>query len=155
MILPTIQHSRIDDNYMAYEINMAQDGVLRISLKGNIDQSDMNSFLKDFNLYLEASTESSPVHSIALVEQIRNISREARNKFIELNQDKRSGNIAYVGNNRLFRVLAKFMNKAAKRNNVRQFSNEKEALAWLEGQYSESIPNPQTEILPTRLVKND
>lgn len=123
---------------MSYEIYMAQDGILRISFTGNLDHNEMTSFRKDFDLYLEAATESSPLNLVAHVSQTREISAEARRMFIELNQDNRFGNIACVGDNRPFRVLTKFMGKASQRNNIRSFGQEDEALVWLHKKSTEN-----------------
>lgn len=116
---------------MSYKMNIAQDGILRISFVGDLDESEMISFAKDIHLYLEAATEAEPVHSIMQVNQIGRISVSARKRFIDLNRDNRFGYLACVGDNRSFRVLSKFMSKAAKRDNIRFFSEEHNALSWL------------------------
>ena len=119
-------------------MHIAQDGILRISFIGNLDESEMISFTKDIHLYLEAATELDPVHTIMKIDGIENISTNARQRFIELNRDFRFGNLACIGDNRPFRVLAQFMVKAAERKNIRFFAQEKEALNWLSNNISRS-----------------
>ena len=121
---------------MPYEMHIAQDGILRLSFSDNLDESEMISFTKDIHLYLEAATKMNPVHSLMQVGEIGNISINARKRFIELNQDFRFGNLACIGDNRPFRVLAHFMVKAAERTNIQFFTQEDEALLWLNNNIS-------------------
>jgi hypothetical protein len=108
-----------------------------VSFAGNLDYSEMSSFQKDFNVFLEAATEINPVHSLAQISAIGNISAEARDIFIELNQDNRFGYMACIGDNRRFRVLAKFMAKAAERDNLGFFAQEEDAITWINNKSKE------------------
>jgi hypothetical protein len=54
-----------------------------------------------------------------------------RKAFFDLNSDPRLGKSATVGVDRYTRVLLDFMLKATKRDNIRLFDTEEEALAWL------------------------
>lgn len=111
---------------------MSEDGIVSMSFAGNLEFSEMSSFLTDFNVFLQAATETDPVHSLADISAVENISAEARGIFIQLNRDDRFGYLACIGDNRRFRVLAKFMENAAQRKNIRIFSLEEDALKWLD-----------------------
>lgn len=117
---------------MSYELHMSEDGIVSMSFAGNLEFSEMSSFLTDFNVFLQAATETDPVHSLADISAVENISAEARGIFIQLNRDDRFGYLACIGDNRRFRVLAKFMENAAQRKNIRIFSLEEDALKWLD-----------------------
>lgn len=132
---------------MSYELYMSEDGTVRMTFASNIDPSDMRAFMNDFNVFLEAATEKNPVHSIAHISAIDNISAEARATFIQLNQDNRFGYMACIGNNRRFRVLAKFMENAAGRNNIQMFDIEEDAINWLNNKNTEVIPRVRVESL--------
>lgn len=111
---------------------MSEDGIVSMSFAGNLEFSEMSSFVTDFNVFLQAATETDPVHSLADISAVENISAEARGIFIQLNRDDRFGYLACIGDNRRFRVLAKFMENAAQRKNIRIFSLEEDALKWLD-----------------------
>jgi hypothetical protein len=126
---------------------MSEDGILQISFAGNLDFGEMSSFIKDISVFLEAATEISPVHSVAHISAIGNISADARDIFIELNRDDRFGYMACVGSNRRFRVLTKFMENAAQRDNIRLFTLEDDAINWLNEKNREGNPRLRVENL--------
>lgn len=132
---------------MSYELYMSEDGTVRMTFAGNLDSIDMNSFKQDFNIFLEAATKNNPVHSIAHVSEIGNITAEAREIFIQLNRDQRFGYLACIGDNRRFRVLAKFMENAAQRDNIHMFPVEEDAINWINTKNTEVSQHLQVESL--------
>lgn len=116
---------------MAHTILMGDDGILRSTLLGNLGTSDMESYIRDLNPYLDASTESSQIRSLLDSSQSGQISSGARKKLMELNSDMRLGKIAVIGASRRFRVLVGFISKATNRNNFNFFDAESPALDWL------------------------
>ena len=56
---------------------------------------------------------------------------QARKKISELSSDPRVGKYAFVGASMFVRTIFNFMMAAARKSNVKHFSNEEEALRWL------------------------
>jgi hypothetical protein len=116
---------------MAHELSMGDDGILRLALIGDQDEESMKAFLKDFMPFLEATTEREPLRLLADSSRDGKYTAGARKSYLDLNRDPRVGKAAIVGANRYIRVLAGFVLKASRRDNIRFSDTEKEALAWL------------------------
>lgn len=116
---------------MAHEIKMGEDGILRISFIGDLEKPDMDAYIKDLSPFLQAATEERPLQLISDSSRAGKYSFSARKSLSELNQDARIGRTAIVGANRITRVLVQIILKASKRDNIRIFINEPEALSWL------------------------
>ncbi len=116
---------------MAHETSMGDDGILRIAFTGDVSKRDLEAFLNDFTPFLEAATEARPVLTLVNSSQTGKYSLAARRIYLELNQDPRVGKAAVIGASRYARVLASFVLKATRRDNIRFFDSEKKAIAWL------------------------
>ena len=116
---------------MAHELNMEDDGILRISLSGDLDKSVIENLRQDYSTYMAASTQENPLNNVIFASQLCKISSSARRFFAELNQDTRYGLVAFIDAPRRARVLSKFILKATKRDNIQFFGDEEEALSWI------------------------
>ena len=116
---------------MSFKIKMAQDGILRVQLEGDLTQGLIESFKRDYSPYVEASTREIPLNNIIYMENLGTLSYEARQYLTELLKDERYGLAAFINPPRKARVLGQFIQKATGRHNIRYFTNEKEALSWL------------------------
>lgn len=116
---------------MAHKISMREDGVLWLAQIGDVDEDDMDAFLKDLMPFLEASTEANPLLILSDTSRTGKLSASARKLLAGIGSDPRLSKTAIVGSGRYTRVLVSFINKAAGRNNIRFFDSEEEALAWL------------------------
>lgn len=116
---------------MTVDIIMGLDGVLRVVLSGDLDSSIVESLRRQFSPYVEAATAESPLKSIITFQQLGIISFATRHYLTQLNQDPRCGAIAYMKPPRKARVLAQFIQKGSKRENIRFFEAEEDALEWL------------------------
>ncbi len=119
---------------MTHEIEMRDDGILRMALIGDVGKEDMEVFLKDYVPFLEAATEAEPL--AVLVDSVRSgkLSSKARKAFAGMNRDPRLGKVANVRSGRYTRVLIGWVLKATGRDNLRFFDSEEEALAWLKAE---------------------
>lgn len=116
---------------MAFRIKMAQDGILRVQLEGDLTQGLIESFKREYAPYIEAATPENPLNNILYMEKMGTITYPARQYLTELLKDKRYGMAAFINPPRKARVLGQFILKASNRQNIQFFSNEKEALSWL------------------------
>ena len=116
---------------MAFNIKMAQDGILRVKIDGDITHGLIESFKREYSPYVEASTPEIPLHNIIYLEKLGSISYDARKFLMTLFKDQRYGLAAFINPPRNARVLGKFIEKATGRHNIRYFTNEQEALSWL------------------------
>jgi hypothetical protein len=124
---------------MAFKIKMAQDGILRVHLEGDIDQGIVKSFKREYSPYVEASTPEVPLNNIIFLHNLGKLSHAARRYLTELNQDPRYGLAAFINPPRKVRVLGQFIQKATGRDNIKFFNNENEALSWMKNQKKASI----------------
>jgi hypothetical protein len=120
---------------MPHNLQMGEEGILRVILNGDLDKASINAFIKDLSPYLNAATETDPIHLINDSSKVRKYSSTARKTLTDLNRDLRIGNQAIIGANRASRVLSSFILKATGRENISFFASEKEALAWLQSNH--------------------
>lgn len=118
---------------MPYQIQMGDDGILRIDFAGgSLERDEVNDFVRDFTVYLDAVTPEAPLRTLTVADQSgAKLSSKTRKAFADLNNDHRLGKAATVGINRYTRVLVGFVLKATGRDNIRFFDTEESALAWL------------------------
>jgi hypothetical protein len=118
---------------MPYQLQMGDDGILRIGFAGGtLERDEVEEFVRDFQDHLAAATPAAPLCTLTVAGQSgTKLSAKARKAFFELNGDPRLGKSATVGVDRYTRVLIGFMLKATRRDNIRLFDTEEEALAWL------------------------
>ena len=116
---------------MTYQLEMGDDGILRLSFSGQIGTEEMEAFRQDFMPFLEAATDESPVLVLSGAHGDTKYSSGARKIFMQLNRDPRIGKAATVGTARYTRVLARFVLKATGRDNIGFFDTQEEAVAWL------------------------
>ena len=100
-------------------------------MEGNLDNGIVENFRREYSPYLDASTPENPLQNVFLFQNLGKLSLMLRKYLIELNQDPRFGFSAFVQPSRRARVLGQFIHKATKRDNIRYFNDEAEAVAWL------------------------
>ncbi|MFN2108311.1 MAG: hypothetical protein ACK2UI_01495 [Anaerolineae bacterium] len=118
---------------MPYQMQMKEKGILRIDFTGTtLERDEVDDFLRDFHTYLDVATPEAPLSTLTIADQSGSrFPSKMRKAFFDLNSDPRLGKSATVGVDRYTRVLLDFMLKATKRDNIRLFDTEEEALAWL------------------------
>jgi hypothetical protein len=118
---------------MPYQIQMGEDGILRIGFAGGIlEHDEVDDFVRSFTAYLDTTTPEAPLCALMIVSQpgVKLLSK-TRKALADLNLDPRLGKAATVGVDRYTRVLVGFILKATGRDNIRFFETEEKALAWL------------------------
>ncbi|MBN2391631.1 MAG: hypothetical protein JXR84_12975 [Anaerolineae bacterium] len=118
---------------MPYQIQMGDDGILRVDFGGGVlEREEVDDFVQDFHVYLDAATPEAPLSTLTVAGQSGiKLSSKVRKAFSDLNGDPRLGKAATIGVDRYTRVLIGFVLKATKRDNIRLFDTEEQALAWL------------------------
>lgn len=118
---------------MPYQIQLLEEGLVRISFPGgSLESDEVENFMQDFRVYLEAAAPEAPLNIMTIVGQEgAKLPSKTRKAFTDLNADKRVGKAATLGVDRYARVLIGFMLKATGRDNIRFFDTEEQALAWL------------------------
>jgi hypothetical protein len=119
---------------MAHKLEMCDDGILRLAFIGDQDEKDMEAFQQDFAPFLEAVTEEEPLRIFTDSSQSGKFTSAARKTFLTLNRNPKIGRTAILGASRYTRVLAGLVLKATRRDNIRFFDSETEALAWLKAE---------------------
>lgn len=117
---------------MPFEIKMGTDGILRIELSGDLDQTILETFRRELTPYLEASTPAKPLKNIVYFKQIGTLAPSTRHYLTDLNRDQRLGCTAYIHPPARGRVLGRFILKATGRHNIEYFEQEQDALKWLQ-----------------------
>jgi len=116
---------------MAHELQMGDDGILRMAIYGDYDDSAAETCTRDFSAFVETSTVDKPLRILNDVRQAGKVSSKARRLITGMVRDPRVGKFAIVGVDRYARVLVSFLAKAAGQDSIRFFEGEEEALAWL------------------------
>ena len=116
---------------MTHELNMADNGILRITISGDLDRSMLEPLRKDYQPFLDASTVENPLNNLMFTENLGKISSAARKYLTDLNKSPKYGLVAFVNAPRRVRVLGKFILKATNRKNLKFFESEEQALEWL------------------------
>jgi hypothetical protein len=119
---------------MPYRLQMGDDGILRIDFAGGtLERDEVDDFLRDFRAYLDAVTPEVPLRALTIAPQLgTKLLSNTRKAFAEINHDPRLGKAATVSTDRYTHVLVGFILKATRRDNIRFFESEEEALAWLQ-----------------------
>lgn len=110
---------------------MGNDGVLRISLDGDLDRGAVDSLDRDFLPFISAATAQSPLKALFLLGSLGNLSSTARKYLTKISADDRVGHIAFVSAPRRARVLGRFIEKAIGKNKISYFENEIQAVSWI------------------------
>lgn len=118
---------------MGHEIEMGQDGILRVRFIGFLEKEDAEAYIRDYSSYVTGATPEQPLHALADATEMTKMSSAARKTIIETfnSSDARIGKTAVVGASRYLRVLTSFILKAVGRENIRLFATAEEALPWL------------------------
>ncbi len=116
---------------MDYEMYRRDDGILWMSLSGDMDEKSLQGFLEAYQPFIEASTEEHPLFILCEVSRGGKLSPQARKVLAGLGRDPRLGKNAIVGVGRYQRVMASLINRAAGRDNIGFFESEEKALEWL------------------------
>jgi len=115
---------------MAYELNMGDDGILRLTIIGDFGKEDAEAYLRE-SAPFQKEARSGSLFVLVDTRQSGKVNSQARKTMIELIRENREGKVAVLGLSRYVRVSVGFVNRATGRDNVRLFGSEEEALAWL------------------------
>lgn len=116
---------------MVHTIQMGYDGILRVTLSGDLERGMVDSLRKDYSPFVMASTPQSPLKTIFFMDSLGKLSSNARSYLTELGADPRIGKVAFVQPPRRAKVLGKFIYKATGRENIQFFETESSAVSWL------------------------
>jgi hypothetical protein len=119
---------------MAHTIQMGNDGILRVTLSGDLERGMIESLRRDYSPFVMAATPQSPLRTIFFMSELGKLSSSARKYFTELSADPRVGMIAFIQPSRRAKVLGKFIYKATGRNNIMFFETETQAIDWLKSE---------------------
>ena len=97
---------------MAINVEMGQDGFLRITLDGEMDRIAADIFMQELSPYMEAATITHPLHMIVFAGTMGKLSPRIRRYFTEANRDERTGFVVIIKGTRRLRVLAQFISKS-------------------------------------------
>ena len=111
---------------------MGDDGILRVAFIGDTGKEGAQAFIKALEPFLQAAPETEPLCAIIDATRPGKVSARARKIYFNLNRDPRVGSVAVLGTRRYLQVLGQFILKATRRDNIRFFTLEQEAVAWLE-----------------------
>lgn len=117
---------------MPYELYMCDDDILHLVWIGNIDGDVIRAYKKDVEVYLANATPERQIYTLIDAARDGKFTAEARRYFAEMTKDPRLGRFAVINASRTSRVMATFLLKVSRRDEVmRFFDNEKTAVAWL------------------------
>ena len=116
---------------MPYQVKMGPDGILRIELSGDLDQTILETFRRELTPFVEASTPSKPLRNIITFQEIGSLAPSIRHYLTDLNRDQRFGRTAYIHPPAKARVLGRFILNATGRDNIHYFEQEQQAINWL------------------------
>lgn len=119
---------------MAHELEMRDDGILRLALIGDVGREEIGAYFRDVTPFLEAVTEADPLLILSDSSRMSKMSSAARKVFAGRIRDPRVRKVAVVGGKRYIRVLVGFISKISQRGNLCSFDTEEEALAWLKAE---------------------
>lgn len=117
---------------MPFNVSMGRDGILRVTLSGDLDSTITERLRRELAPFVDASTPEQPLKHMVFFQQLERVSPVLRRYLTSLNQDPRIGKTAYIQPPRHARVLAQFIQKANGRENIVHFEQENDALAWLQ-----------------------
>lgn len=116
---------------MTHTIRMGNDGILRVSLIGDVSKSDFEAYQRDLTAFLDASTPENPLNTILDASQTAKLSSASRQGITQINKDPRIGQMAVLGASRPTRVFINFLLKATQRDNVDFFESDDNAVDWI------------------------
>lgn len=119
---------------MSFKIELGQDGILRVTLSGDLDRGIVENLRREYDPFVEAATHENPLRNLFYVEELGRLSSSARRYLTTLNSDSRYGPAAFVRPPRRVRVLGQFILKATGRKNISFFDTEDQAINWLRSQ---------------------
>ena len=105
-----------------------EDNILYIISNGDTDQA---AAIRIKELILEFFKERNKTSIFVDMNNFGKITPEARRTAKEVMNHEKTGNIAFVGNHPVARVIAEFLMLVSGNKRSRFFSNEEEALTWL------------------------
>lgn len=119
---------------MAITIKMGDDGILRMHISGDMDNVQVKNLQREITPFLEASTPEHPLNVISTTGEIGKVSFASRKYFAEINKHPCMGLFSILNPPRVVRILGRFIIAATKRDNIKFFSDETEAIAWIKSQ---------------------
>lgn len=117
---------------MSFDVSMGRDGILRVTLSGELDSSLTERLRRQITPFADASTPEQPLKQMVTFQQVDRITPEMRRYLTSLHRDPRIGKTAYLQPPRQARVLAQFIHKASGRETIVPFDQESDALTWLQ-----------------------
>ncbi|MFT7585231.1 MAG: hypothetical protein ACI9EW_001655 [Cellvibrionaceae bacterium] len=115
---------------MSNTIRQLEEGILLSSFRGKIDLDSVNEFVTNVEPYLDGA--SSVLHFIVDANNEERWSLSARREFTKIFDSKSYGKVGILNAERVTRIVATFLMVATRRkDSVRFFDNESDALAWL------------------------
>lgn len=116
---------------MAHAIEMGNDGILRLTLTGDLESGFVDNLRDDFSPFVGAATIENPLRAMFFLESLGKLSSSARKYLTEIGADPRVGAVAFIQPPRRARVLGKFIKKAIGKDKIQFFKDEIQAAAWL------------------------
>jgi len=117
---------------MGFKLSQIDDNIARLDLMGTFDAEDAQEYLEQVAPYFERVIAlDKKLHIFIDSTQFEKLSTEGRRVFSDLNKHPAIGNLATMGINRIYSMLARFIMIASGKNNIRFFNSEDEALTWL------------------------
>lgn len=116
---------------MGHMLYMGEDGIGRTAFIGDMTEETIQSLIQDAEPFLQAVTPENPLSILHNSGQSGKYTSAARKRMLEFLTDPRIGRLAIVGAGPYTRVLLNFFIKATRRQNMRLFASEDEALSWL------------------------
>lgn len=120
---------------MSFDVRMGRDGILRVTLSGDLDSALTERLRREMTPFVNASTPEQPLKQIVIFQSMDSISPALRKYLTSLHQDLRIGKTAYLHPPRHARVLAQFIHKASGRDSIVPFDQESDALTWLQNHH--------------------
>ena len=116
---------------MTHKIYSFNDNILHIAFIGAIDAEATDSFLAEFPSFVSQVPEGQRLSMLIDASQEGRMSSEGRRGLTSLMQSDSIDRVGVINAPRVNRVVAQFVMKAIGRDNIKFFSDEAEARAWL------------------------
>jgi hypothetical protein len=113
---------------IAQHILYVEDTILYVISNGDTDEE---AAIRIKEVILEFFKARSKTHIFVDMNNFGKITPEARKKAKEVMNHEKTGNIAFVGNHPVARVIAEFLILVAGNKRSKFFNNEEDALNWL------------------------
>ena len=118
---------------MGFEFKRRDDGLIKVSFCGNIEQDDATAYLRSYNELVESTPETDTLLFLVDLSGVGKASAKARKAFMDAFRDpeRRKTKSAIVGASRYVVLIADFVIRMIGKEHIRIFDSEDEAVAWL------------------------